>query len=198
MIIISGQQLWKLDGNTLLNKEGLWMSDEKWSFKTVNVRYKGELICIENINKTKVLGTKNRSKVILEKFEEDKHEQLWKKGEPNAQGYFTLENYKVSKVMTATSSTTLELKGNITKHNKEKLICIENFNKTKVLRAKNDSQVILEVFKRNKDGVLWRKGEPNAEGFFTLENFKGSKFMTATSSTSLQLKGNMNKVDNAL
>ena len=72
------------------------------------------MICIENINKTKVLGTKNKSKVILEKFEEDKHGHLWKKGEPNAEGYFTLKNYKVSKVMTATSSTRLELKGNIT------------------------------------------------------------------------------------
>ena len=114
MIIISGPQLWKLDGNTLLNKEGLWMSDEKWNF--TNDRYRNHLIRIENINKTKVLGTKNDRKVILEKFEKGKHEQLWKKGEPNAEGYFTLENYKVSKFMTATSSTTLELKGNITKH----------------------------------------------------------------------------------
>ena len=73
------------------------------------------MICVININKSKVWGTKNDRKVILEKFEEDKHEQLWKKGEPNAEGYFTLENYKVSKVMTATSSISLELKGNITK-----------------------------------------------------------------------------------
>ena len=62
------------------------------------------------------MGTKNKSKVILEKFEEDKHGQLWKKGEPNAEGYFTLENFKGSEVMTATSSTTLELKGKINKH----------------------------------------------------------------------------------
>ena len=110
MIIISGPQLWKLDGNTLLNKEGLWMSDEKWTFKTFL-----RLICIENINKTKVLGTKNKSKVILENFEENKLKQLWKKGEPNAEGYFTLENVSVSNVMTATSSTSLELKSKMTK-----------------------------------------------------------------------------------
>ena len=109
MIIISAQ-LWKLDGNTLLNKEGMWMSDEKWTFKTFL-----RLIYIENINKTKVLGTKNNSKVILKNFEENKPEQLWKKGEPNAEGYFTLENLKVSKFMTATSSTSLELKGNMNK-----------------------------------------------------------------------------------
>ena len=60
-----------------------------------------------------VWGITNDSKVILENFEEDKDEQLWKKGEPNAEGYFTLENYKVSKFITASSSTTLELKGNV-------------------------------------------------------------------------------------
>jgi hypothetical protein len=61
-----------------------------------------------------VWGITNDSKVILENFEEDKDEQLWKKGEPNAEGYFTLENYKVSKFITASPSTSLELKGNVT------------------------------------------------------------------------------------
>ena len=73
-----------------------------------------DLICIENINKTMVWGTTNDSKVILENFEEGKDGQLWKKGEPNAEGYFTLENYNVSKFLTAASLTSLELKGNIT------------------------------------------------------------------------------------
>ena len=61
-----------------------------------------------------VWGITNDSKVILENFEEGKDEQLWKKGELNAEGYFTLENYKVSKFITASSSTSLELKGNVT------------------------------------------------------------------------------------
>ena len=61
-----------------------------------------------------VLGITNDSKVILENFEEDKDEQLWKKGEPNAEGFFTLENYKLSKFLSASSSTSLELKGNVT------------------------------------------------------------------------------------
>ena len=73
--------------------------------------------------------------VILEDFEENKAEQLWKKGVPNDEGYFTLENSKVPQVtrhprmreqiatlenskvplmMTATSSIRLEIKGNIT------------------------------------------------------------------------------------
>ena len=91
----------------LQNKEGFWMSDEQWNFKK-----KDDLIYIENINKTKVLETMSDGKVILEDFEEDKAEQLWEKGEPNAEGYFTLENYKVAKFMTyIISSSSLEIKG---------------------------------------------------------------------------------------
>ena len=98
----------------LHNKEGLWKSSDMWNFTIKEGVPKEELIYVENINETKVWGTTNDGKVILEIFEEDKAEQLWKKGEPNAEGYFTLENYKVSKVITATSSNSLELKGNIT------------------------------------------------------------------------------------
>ena len=72
------------------------------------------MIYIENLSQAKVLGTTNNGVLNLQNFEKDKAEQLWKKGEPNAEGYFTLENYKVPKVMTATSSTSLELKGSIT------------------------------------------------------------------------------------
>ena len=79
----------------------------------LNIVRKEDLICIENINKNKIWGTTNDGKVILENFEEGKDGQLWKKGEPDAEGYFTLENYKVSKFLTAASLTSLELKGNI-------------------------------------------------------------------------------------
>ena len=120
------------------------MSDDEWNFKT-----KDDMIYIENISKTKVLETSKilptqqdfdkYNLVILQDFEEDKAEQLWKKGESNAEGYFTLENYKVPQVltkypvsgihpeqiatlenskvpmmMTATSSIRLEINGNIT------------------------------------------------------------------------------------
>ena len=88
----------------LQNKEGLWISDEEWNFIT-----KDDLVYVENISKAKVLVTTNEGEVVLEDFEEDKKELLWKKGEPNDEGYFTLENTEVSKVMTATSSTSLEL-----------------------------------------------------------------------------------------
>ena len=71
------------------------------------------MISIENISKTKVLGTKNDGEVILEVYEEDRAEQIWKKGKPNAEGYSTLENSKVPKIMTAISSSILRIIGNI-------------------------------------------------------------------------------------
>ena len=93
----------------LKNKKGTWMSDEQWNFKTSN----DDLIHIENISKTKVLVTASNGQVILEDLEEGKAEQLWKKGKPDAEGYFTLTNSKVPKIVTAISSSVLQMKGNI-------------------------------------------------------------------------------------
>ena len=109
MNIFLGSQLWKLDDNILTNYYGLYKSDEEWNFKP-----KDDLICIENISKGKVLGFTNDDKVILEDFEADKAEQLWKKGDANLDGYFILENFKASKVLTTgIMAETLKIKGNI-------------------------------------------------------------------------------------
>ena len=109
----------------LRNKEGLWVwpSSEKWNFAT-----NGDLIYIVNVSKSKFLGTIQSGEVIFEDFEKDKAEQLWKKGEPNSEGFFTLENSKMPKLLTASSEkqtpltvrtvhidpTNLEVSGNIT------------------------------------------------------------------------------------
>ena len=112
-------QLWKLKGNVLLNKEGLWTSADMWNFKTnlisndsEPVKGKENWIYIENKSKAKFLGTaKYGSKVIL-----DKAAQVWKQGVPNTEGYFIVENFKAvqGKVITAISSSGLEVRGNIT------------------------------------------------------------------------------------
>ena len=81
-----------------------------WIFKNKD----DDLIYIENASKTKVLRATRDGKVIQEVFVEGKAEQLWKKGKPDANGYFTLENSGVPKVLTATSESSLEIKGNIT------------------------------------------------------------------------------------
>ena len=85
------------------------MSNEEWNFKA-----KDDLIYIENISKTKTLQAQCYGAVFLYDFEEDQAEHLWKKGEPNAEGYFILENSSVPKVLTASSSSDLEIQGNIT------------------------------------------------------------------------------------
>ena len=103
-------QRWKLNADKLENKEGLWTSDDLWNFESKNNGY----ICIENTSKTKVLGATSDGKVILEDFEEGKAHHLWKKGELDAEDYFTLENSGVPKVLTAISESSLEIKGNIT------------------------------------------------------------------------------------
>ena len=92
----------------LQNKEGHWVSDQDWNFKPG----KDGLIYIENIEEDQVLAfRKLNNNVVLEEFEEDKAEQLWKKGEPDDEGYFTLENSKVPKILTAFSTTILKVKG---------------------------------------------------------------------------------------
>ena len=72
------------------------------------------MIYIENVLTKKVFGSTNDGKVIPEDYEEGKANQLWKKGKPDAENFFTLENSGVPKVMTAISSSGLEIKGNIT------------------------------------------------------------------------------------
>ena len=85
------------------------MSDEEWNFKA-----KDDLIYIENISKTKTVQAYSNKYAMLSNFEEDQAEHLWKKGEPNAEDYFTLQNSSVPKVLTASSSSGLEIQGNIT------------------------------------------------------------------------------------
>ena len=81
-----------------------------WIFKTKE----NDLIYIENTSNKKVLGATRKSKVNLEDSEEGRAQQLWKKGKTDAQGYITLENFGVPKVLTAISETELEIKGIIT------------------------------------------------------------------------------------
>ena len=92
----------------LQNKDNIWVSDETWVFKNQN-----DLIYIENISTKKVLGFTNDGKVSPEDYVEGKASQLWKKGNLDPEGYFTLENSQVPKVITATE-TGMETKGKIT------------------------------------------------------------------------------------
>ena len=90
----------------LKNKANIWTSSANWTFTS-----KDEFIFIENISLKKTLATTIDGKVIQEDFEANKSEQLWKKGELDTEGYFTLENSNVTKILTVTESV-LEIKGN--------------------------------------------------------------------------------------
>ena len=96
----------------LQNKGGLWKSNDMWNFNHIHPH----LIRVENINKTKVWGSTNDGKVILEDYVEGKADQLWRKRKfKHAEGYVSLEDYNnSSRFVTAASSTSLELRGNIT------------------------------------------------------------------------------------
>ena len=91
----------------LKNKEGVWNSDDLWNFESKD----DGLICVENTSKTKVLGATTDGKVVQEFLVEGKAEQFWKKGKPDAEGYFTLQNSGEPKVLTAISESSLEIKG---------------------------------------------------------------------------------------
>ena len=53
-------------------------------------------------------------KVIQEELVEGKAHQLWKKGTPDGDGYFTLINSRMPKLITAISNSSLVIKGKIT------------------------------------------------------------------------------------
>jgi len=108
---VIGGQRWKLDDNLLKNEANwIWKSVDSWTFTAKD----DDLIYILNNSKTKVLRATSDGKVIQEFLVEGKADQLWKKGEPNFNGYFTLENSGEPKLLTAIFESGLEIKGNIT------------------------------------------------------------------------------------
>ena len=152
-------QLWKLDNNTLKNKGGVWMSNEEWNFKTKddliyieiisktkNFKPKDNLTYTESISKTKVLATTKDGKVIEEDFHEDKGEQLWLKGEPKDEGYFTLvmtakDDLNTTHLLTAISSSSLEIK------DPDKVSCkgTKEFNGSKICKSGKCVREVQEI-----------------------------------------------------
>ena len=97
-------QLWKINGSKLTNKE---TSEKEWTITT-----KKTFIIVNASDENLVIGIDNHGTIVEEEFEDGKPGQLWKKGKPDADGYFSLEGSKSSKILTATSSSNLEVIGN--------------------------------------------------------------------------------------
>ena len=107
-LLSDSSQLWKLSGGILKSKKNISIFDKEWSFTS-----KRHLFNIQNnLDKTKVLGITSDDKVIEEELMDGKHEQLWRKGKPDTDGYFSLEISKSRKLLTAKSSSNVEVLGN--------------------------------------------------------------------------------------
>jgi len=175
-------QLWKLDGNKLRNKDGLWMSDDAWNFKSQN---NSNYFVIENISNTKVLAKaaipyapKNRPEpVILEDLKEYKTEQLlWRKGEPNDEGYFTLTQLRQPTTLglTAISSNSLKL---------------EYLYHDAKLKVYDNGHVTISGNSADQDHcnpancsekIFWKKTPVMGdENYFTLESYNTERVLTA-------------------
>ena len=84
----------------LQNKDMIWVTNETWSFTLKN-----DLIYIENNVTQKVLESSDDGTVSQEDYEDGNARQLWKRGEPDVEGYYTLENSGVPHLLTAFSKT---------------------------------------------------------------------------------------------
>ena len=108
-------KLWKLDGTSLINQANLWQSKDEWNFQE-----EGDKIFLENVSERRdnsekrILRVASDGKVVVETYDKEKAsqaKQLWKKGEANSEGFFTLTNSDSKLLLTATSADNLEIKG---------------------------------------------------------------------------------------
>ena len=98
-------QLWKLDGNVLMNKSNIWKSKDRWNLKS-----EGSMVLIENVSENKVI-TRKENVVSEEVLVLNNVSQMWENGVPDNEGFFTLTDPDSEKVLTATTSNCLVMSG---------------------------------------------------------------------------------------
>ena len=102
-------QLWKFEGDVLKSKSGtIWKPEEQWTF--VTAEKDGRTGYIANSQKDIGLGITGDSVHEVTSYQNDAT-QIWKKGQPDHEGYFTLTSQRSQKVLTAISDQILEIKG---------------------------------------------------------------------------------------
>ena len=100
--------MWKFEDEALKSKSGtIWKPEEQWTFVTAEKN--GSMGCIENSGKDIGLGINGDSVHEVTSYQNDAT-QIWKKGEPDSDGYFTLTSPRSQKVLTAISDQILEIK----------------------------------------------------------------------------------------
>ena len=99
-------QLWKIyDDGTLENKEKGNFSSETWKFNNQT----DSLFYIEDDSTKEVLQATsgNEVKLATKVTLPGKQKQLWKKGNPNIENYFTIENTGFSRFLTVNDTETV-------------------------------------------------------------------------------------------
>ena len=91
----------------LRNKANIWKSNDTWRFKPE------DLVYIEDISNDQVLTITNENIVKKEIMMQNDARQIWKKGEVDKEGYFTLSDRHSKKVLTAVSAQNLIIDGNM-------------------------------------------------------------------------------------
>ena len=112
-LISDPSQLWKLfENGTLKNKENTWQPDGNWSFTNATEKnlQNEKWIRIKNKVNNKTLVGFGSKAIANETFVEGRPIQLWKRGQPDNEGYYTLQNSESLKLITADTNS-LELKG---------------------------------------------------------------------------------------
>ena len=112
---ISGK-LWTIEDNKLVSNSDVWQSNHQWNLNETNPNE--TMVYIENKLTNKTLFVIGNNTTVTEKIlAQNESKQMWKKGVPNHEGYFSLtypESNKVQpKVLTATNVTSFEIKGNL-------------------------------------------------------------------------------------
>ncbi len=96
-----------MDGDLLRNKANIWKSNDTWRFKPE------DLVYIEDISNDQVLTITNENIVKKEIMIQNDARQIWKKGQVDKEGYFTISDRHSRKVLTAVSAQNLIIDGNI-------------------------------------------------------------------------------------
>ena len=86
----------------------IWKPEEQWTFVTAEKN--GSMGYIANSEKDIGLGITGDSVHEVTSYQNDAT-QIWKKGEPDSDGYFSLTSLRSQKVLTAISDQILEIKG---------------------------------------------------------------------------------------
>merc|ERR1719319_1745679 len=110
-------KLWTIEDNKLVSNSDVWQSNHQWNLNETNPNE--TMVYIENKLTNKTLFVIGNNTTVPEKIlAQNESKQMWKKGVPNHEGYFFLTYPESNKTLTAVNETSLEIRGQIPRTNK--------------------------------------------------------------------------------